>query len=229
MVAIPILLGFLPSIAWLSFYLHEDFRHPEPRMLVALTFVLGGIATFLVLPVELWFHTIFSQFNIDSLGLPAFLASAAVEELFKFGMVYFFVRKTAPFNYEPIHPMVYMTTVALGFAAMENIGTLFRASDGSLLNSIVLETMVLRFIGATLLHSLASGTIGYYWGKSMALEKPARPFLVFGVTLAVVLHGVFNYLIIKTGPVSLTIPLLIAAAFFVLNDFELLKKYERTS
>ena len=229
MVVVSILLGFIPSIAWLSFYLHEDFRHPEPRALVALTFVLGGIATFLVLPVQLFFHDIFAQINLSSFSFAAFLVSAATEELFKFGMVYLFVRKTTSFNYEPIHPMVYMTTVALGFAAVENIGTLFRASDGSLLNSVVLETTVLRFIGATLLHSLASGTIGYYWGKSMALGRSAWRYLLFGIIAATVLHALFNYLIIKTGPVSLTIPLLIAAAFFILNDFELLKKYERMS
>lgn len=228
MVALPVLLGFLPSIAWLSFYLHEDFRHPEPRMLVALTFILGGISTILVLPVQLFFHDILGNFGVSTLGPGALLGAALVEELFKFGMVFLFIRRTAAFRYEPIHPMVYMTTAALGFAAVENIGTLFRAGDGSLLNTVVLETTVLRFIGATLLHSLASGTIGYYWGKSMALGRRAGPYLLWGIAVGTVLHTAFNYLILKTGPVSFTIPLLIVSAFFILNDFELLKKYERT-
>lgn len=227
MVVFTIFLGFIPSLAWLSFYLHEDFRHPEPRMLVAFTFILGGISTFLVLPVQLYFHDILRNFGGDPFGFGAFLFAAFVEELFKFGMVFLFIRKTAAFNFEPIHAMIYMTTAALGFAAVENIGTLFRASDGSLLNNVVLETTILRFIGATLLHSLASGVIGYYWGKAMALGKSPTRFLIGALIAATVLHTVFNYLIIRTGPISLTVPLLIVAAFFILNDFELLKKYEK--
>ena len=224
---VPVLLGLLPSFAWLAFYLHEDFRHPEPRTLVALTFILGGVSTFLVLPVQLFLNQILQQNSIDTLSFVAFLIAASTEELFKFAMVFIFVRRTQPFRFEPIQPMIYMVTAALGFAAVENIATLIRTSDGTLLNTILLETLILRFIGATLLHSLASGLVGYYWGKAMALKRSPALFITVGLVFATALHAMFNFLIINTGPLQITIPFLIVAAFLILNDFEILKQYEK--
>ncbi len=227
MVIVPIILGLLPSFAWLTFYLHEDFRHPEPRTLVALTFILGGVSTFLVLPVQLLLNQFLQQNSIDTLSFAAFILAASIEELFKFGMVFMFVRRTEPFKFEPIQPMIYMITAALGFAAVENIATLIRTSDGTLLNTVLLETLILRFIGATLLHSLASGLVGYYWGKAMALKRSPALFIAVGLVLATALHAMFNFLIINTGPLQITIPFLIVAAFLILNDFEILKQYEK--
>jgi len=42
MLYIFILLGLLPSFAWLFFFLKED-THPEPKKMIALVFFLGGI------------------------------------------------------------------------------------------------------------------------------------------------------------------------------------------
>lgn len=228
MVALPIILGLLPSLAWLAFYLHEDFRHPEPKQLVALTFLLGGISTFLVLPVQLVVNDWLAGAGVEQFELTSFVVLGALEELFKFGVVFLFIRKARAFTFEPIHPMVYMITAALGFAAVENVASLFRAADGTLLNSALLETVILRFIGATLLHSLASGLIGYYWGKAMALRAEPAPYLAQGLVYASLLHAAFNYLIIKTGPVNFAIVFLIITAFFILNDFEILRQYEKT-
>ncbi len=225
---VPVVLGLLPSFAWLAFYLHEDFRHPEPKRLVAFTFLLGGIATFLVLPVQLLVNGWLARVGVEQFELSSFVVLGALEEFFKFGVVFLFIRKARAFTFEPIHPMIYMITAALGFAAVENIASLFRAADGTLLNSALLETTILRFIGATLLHSLASGIVGYYWGKAMALRAEPAPYLAQGLVYASLLHAAFNYLIIKTGPVSFAVVFLVVTAFFVLNDFEILKRYEKT-
>jgi len=42
--------------------------------------------------------------------------------------------------------------------------------------------------------------------------------------IATVLHAIFNYLIIKTGPATLAIVYVVFAALFLLGDFEKLKK-----
>jgi len=74
--------------------------------------------------------------------------------------------------------------------------------------------------------------VGYYW--SLAFVKGARGFtllhkkelhpLLKGLLIAIVLHAIFNYLIITTGPANLAIIFVVFAAFFLLNDFEKLKK-----
>ena len=89
-----------------------------------------------------------------------------------------------------------MITIALGFAALENTLYLFNIIDiHDIPNSLV--TGNLRFLGATLLHVLASGTVGvcvafaYY---SSALIKTLAG--LFGLCMAIVLHAIFNFFII---------------------------------
>ena len=60
---------------------------------------------------------------------------------------------------EPLDGVIYLVTAALGFSALENVFFLITpAQGGDLLRTIV--TGDLRFIGASLLHTLASATIG---------------------------------------------------------------------
>jgi len=112
---------------------------------------------------------------------------------------------------EPVDFMIYMITAALGFAAIEN--SLFLSQKSS---EIVLEIMVLRAVGATLLHALASGFVGFYW---------SRRKIVIGLLMAAVLHSGFNYLILKfnEAPVYAT-AILIFASFFLFYDFDIIKE-----
>ena len=108
-----------------------------------------------------------------------------------------------------------MIVAALGFATVENIAAAFNAPD------LTFETTSLRFIGATLLHTLSSGLIGYFWAKYLIFKK--NEFWIQGALLAVLLHVVFNYLIIRFEPVIIPTTFLIVFALFILYDFEKLK------
>ena len=227
--AIPItviVLGLAPSFTWLVFYLHEHFRHPEPKRLIFATFLAGVGSTFAVLPVQVFLNRRLLELGVGSYTFPAFVVLAATEELFKFLAVYFFIHKNRAFR-EPLDAMIYMITGALGFAAVENIALLQQSYGGAaILDLSILEQVSLRFIGATLLHSLASGLVGYYWGLAFLQPQRARWHLAEGLLIASVLHAVFNYLIIKNGPAGLAIIFLIFVGFFVLNDFEKFKKVD---
>jgi len=111
--------------------------------------------------------------------------------------------------------MIYIIVAALGFAAVENVAAAFKARE------IVFETATLRFIGATLLHTLGSGLLGYYWARSIIENR--RALLLTGFTLATILHTIFNYLIIRFEPVVIPTTFLIVAAIFILYDFEKLR------
>jgi RsiW-degrading membrane proteinase PrsW (M82 family) len=100
---------------------------------------------------------------------------------------------------EPIDPVIYMVTVALGFAAVEN--TLFlmnpHLSGTSLAQTI--QTGDLRFVGATLLHVLSSSVIGVALAFSFYKSRSKKVlYAVVGVILAATLHSVFNFLILNT-------------------------------
>ena len=227
--------GLLPSFIWLVFYTREDFRHPEPKRLIAFTFFLGGLVTFFVLPVQLALNRHLEAFSVVQYSFTSFLALGFVEELFKFAVVYFFIHKTLAFD-EPLHVMIYMIVSGLGFAAAENIASLSQVANGSLFHVAILETLTMRFVGATLLHSIASGIVGYFWALAFVKGQKAFVFqhnrefslLSIGLLTATMLHATFNYLIISSGPARFAILFLVVATIVLLHDFERFKQEDFT-
>ncbi|MGB9608967.1 MAG: PrsW family intramembrane metalloprotease [Minisyncoccia bacterium] len=223
-----IIIGFLPGLAWLFFYLRED-PHPEPKYLIFITFISGIIAAILSFLVQYFINDNFEKegllpFNQDSTPLfiiGIFTLYAFIEEIIKFFTTFLTVYKNKDFD-EPVDAMIYIIVNALGFATLENIGVLTnnKIIQGS--NLIMFQTASLRFVGATLLHTLASGIIGYFWAISIREFGHKKP-LILGVFLATVLHTLFNFFIIIYGNSLITISILFIAGLIVLTDFEKLK------
>jgi RsiW-degrading membrane proteinase PrsW (M82 family) len=183
--------GVLPALAWLWFWRREDAPHPEPRRLVALAFLAGMVAVAIVIPIE----KAVAPFIVNTTLI--FIAWSVIEEVVKFGVASVTVLRRREDD-EPIDPVIYMVTVALGFAAAEN--TLFLLSPIS--GDTVLQTILtgnLRFIGATLLHVLSSAAIGVAIGLAFYKKRSVkRAYVACGVILAAFLHGTFNFLILNT-------------------------------
>src|SRR3989344_3257640 len=155
-------LGILPSLIWLFVYLRKDC-HPEPKYLVIKTFLMGIIIS----PAAIQFQLLFvqlaakvTQSSPQTSGAGFFLWAAFVEELLKLMAVQWIVLKSPEFD-EPVDAMVYMITAGLGFAAMENILALFRSVHEGFQIYDTLRMWTLRFVGATLLHTLAAALVGY--------------------------------------------------------------------
>jgi len=213
--------GLLPSCIWLYFLLKEDAKHPEPKKLIALTFFAGMLAVPLALPLE--------QYAKDHLvgGFSVFAAWALIEEALKYAMVAILILWRDAVDEAPDY-VIYMITVALGFAAAENMLFLITPlMDGNIANSLF--TGNVRFLGSSLLHVVASAAIGF----SLAFSSRSRPATRIiaawiGLILAVVLHTAFNTLIIGEGT-STTL-----AAFFLVwmvavilfAAFEVLKYFQ---
>ena len=223
-------LGLAPSLAWLSFYLKKDC-HPEPKYLVAKAFLMGIIISPLAILLQLGFSELRNTFgvNIFDQGTPIFfLWSSLVEEFLKFFAVYLVVIRSPEFD-EPVDGMVYMISAALGFAAIENVLVMFNLiPDGA---GTALNTLALRFIGATLLHALASGLIGYFLAMSWFFREQKKKLIVFGLIIATLFHTAFNMLISfaqeSANPVIglvYTTFLLIIMAFLVSILFDKIKE-----
>ena len=197
-----LLAGLLPAILWLWFWLHEDSTSPEPRGLIVKTFIAGMLVTPFVLPFQYLAQQYFAQYTIILLFL-----WAIVEEVFKFGagMLAVFHRKEVD---EPIDVVIYLITAALGFVAMENILFLVSPIIEHSLNGVgevaninnVLSTVItsnLRFIGASLLHIITSAVVGIFMAFYFYKQAKTRHFYtIVGLTVAVVLHTIFNFSII---------------------------------
>lgn len=215
-------LGLLPSFGWLAFYLREDLKHPEPKKLIFFTFLAGAFSTVFVLQTQMILNRWIDDLVLPY-GLVYFLLLAAIEEIFKFLAVYFAVGYRKEFD-EPIDAMIYMIVAALGFAAVENVASIVQSFNA--VSTGPLETVTLRFVGATLLHTLSSGLVGYYWGRAMAKKSDYSGLIIRGLIFATLLHAIFNYFIINLESLAVPLIFLIFAALFILNDFERLKKYD---
>ncbi len=194
--------GILPSFIWLHFLLKEDDRCPEPRLLIFFAFLAGAAAVLLALPLER-----FAVALLDS-GLPVIVAWATIEETLKYLLAALLVLWRRSVN-ESVDLVIYMLTVALGFAALENAlsperyphRTVRRAGGGGGGGGHIVQGILtdnLRFVGSTLLHVIASSAIGFALAFSYRMDRGRRAlFASGGLILAIVLHTVFNFLIIE--------------------------------
>ena len=222
MLVLVLVLGLLPGFAWLVFYLDEEDPHPEPKRLIALTFFAGIAFGFFTIAIEELFNNFTAQIGIEVLSVASLFGLALIEELMKFGAAYFAAGKSPQMG-QPIDRMIYLVVAALGFATLENLGAVANlATTSTSIVMTILQTDSLRFVGATLLHSLASAIVGYHWALGVAQKKVVQNLAV-GFLLAASLHAFFNYLILNYGNIIYTILLLVVVGFFVLNDFEKLK------
>ncbi len=189
-IGIALIVGLLPALLWLWFWLREDKEDPEPRWLLFFTFILGMTTVIFVLPFE--------QLARSKINNPETLTImwAAAEELIKYAVVAVLALRTSYVN-KPLAFPIYFITAALGFAALEN--SLFLINPLTLGETTVgLLTTNLRFLGATLLHSVCSAMIGISMGLAFYgtwLQKKIALFV--GLLTAIVLHSLFNFFIIR--------------------------------
>ncbi|HVV14841.1 MAG TPA: PrsW family glutamic-type intramembrane protease [Candidatus Paceibacterota bacterium] len=190
--------GVLPALLWLTFWLLEDRLHPEPKKYIFFCFLAGMCMVPFVLPVERLVLAQAISLGYASTSLGVLFLWALAEELFKFAAAYLVALRSRVFD-EPLDAVVYLVTAALGFSAAENMLFLLNPlMDGNVLQTIV--TGDLRFIGATLLHTLSSASIGVALAFSFYQPAAARRLAALcGVILAVALHTLFNFFILGSG------------------------------
>lgn len=194
------LLGIIPALIWLFFWLKED-THPEPLRLITLAFFGGQAIVFIVLPLQRVLYDFFGYIAIHG-HTTLFIFWAGIEEVLKFAVAWI-VGIRSQENNEPVDALMYMIIVALGFVALEN--TLFLIDP--LHTKDLVETLItgnLRFIGASLVHVLSSAAVGVT--LAFAFYKPRRTQILYGicgVILATTLHAYFNLFIMKQNESNL--------------------------
>lgn len=189
--AVAFLFGLIPAIFWLWFWLREDRKKPEPILLIIATFIAGMLVVPLVLPLQKIAIDLYSGSNLVFVWV-------VIEEVLKYAVALLVILWNKVVD-EPIDYIIYMITIALGFAALEN--ALFILKPLSLEEySTVAVTGSFRFLGATLLHVLASATIGMF--MAFAFFKTMSKKLLFstiGLFIAILLHALFNFFIMDAS------------------------------
>ncbi len=222
--SIAFLAGLIPALFWLWIWLREDRAHPEPKALIATAFISGMLIVPLVLPLQ---EFAMERFRGDNLVF----VWVMIEEILKYSAALIVVLWNRAVD-EPIDAIIYMITIALGFSALEN--TLFIYNPllaGEYVDSFV--TGNFRFLGATLLHVLASATVGI----SMALVYYKRSSIkiavaTFGLFIAIILHALFNFFIMgASGATILGVFMFVwmgvIVLFLIFEKVKLLEKAHR--
>ena len=213
--------GLVPALFWLWFWLREDRAHPEPKALIISSFVAGMAVVSLVLPLQ--------QFAMERFGgNDLMVVWVIIEEVLKYSAALIVVLWNKHVD-EPIDTIIYMIAIALGFSALENALFIFAPlSSGHIAESIL--TSQFRFVGATLLHVLASGTVGATMAFAFYKGRRARiMYATLGLCIAIVLHAVFNFSIMNAqGGTLLSIFMFVWLGIILLFVvFEKVKRIQR--
>lgn len=208
-----VFIAFLPGFFWLIFYQYKDREEPEPKVLVLKIFFWGMVATLPAVLFELIAELIvpFSDnTNIAQIFWGTFIVVAPIEEFLKYLVIKWRIYKNPAFD-QRLDGIVYGTIVGIGFASLENV---FAAIGSGPQVGAVVSVIALRFLTATLMHTLATGILGYYVGRARFNPERAKKLITRGLLIAIIIHGAYNFMI--TLGVSATIPFLV---FILLGGF----------
>lgn len=223
-----LILGLLPSIIWLLFYLRKD-KHPESAKMVLKIFFYGMLSSVPAAFIGWGFYQLkkWDMSNTWILLLNMFIVVGLTEEVFKYLVVRLKVLRDPEFD-EPLDAMLYMIIAGLGFAALENILLFLSPRVFFLPLGETLSLAGFRWISATFLHALSSGILGYFLALSFLRTEKRKKLLFYGFFWAVFLHGFYDFVIIKfeggNGLILLLIIFLTGFALTVSLGFKNLKK-----
>jgi len=222
--AIAFVSGLVPALFWLWFWLREDKKNPEPLHLIIITFIAGMAVVPLALPLQKLAIEIYSGTNL-------MWSWVIIEEVLKYAVAVAVILWNRAVD-EPIDMIIYMITIALGFSALEN--SLFMLTPlpvGDFLNTAL--TGSFRFLGATLLHVLASGTVGILLAFAFYKSNFIKIcYGMIGLCMAIVLHALFNFFIMNdtSGETILVVFLFVWIGIIILFlVFEKVKHLELSS
>ena len=168
------------------FFLREmDIFEKEKTRYTIFCFLLGAIATFMIIPIQLYGHVL-TWFPSDGNFLQRLrfhlLSVAAFEEIIKLVPFLVFWRFTKVID-ESFDFIKYASVGALGFATIENM-LYFQQS---------LYSIESRAFYTAILHMFTTSCIAYliYWGKHW--KKQYTNWLIIpGYVFAVFFHGLYN-------------------------------------
>ena len=222
-----IIFGLAPSFVWLLYFLRKDV-HPEDNREVVKIFIYGALA---VIPAALIQFGFFDLILPMTPGLIKTIISmvfgvAMTEEILKYLVVKNKVFITSHFD-EPMDLPLYMIISSLGFAAVENTFVILNPGFLNLSPMRIVTVSLLRFLTATLLHALCSGTLGVFLAVAIYQTNIKTRLIISGFSVAIFLHALYNFSIMTvTGNLRLAIPSLILfnLALVLSLGFKKLKK-----
>ena len=180
----------VPSIFLVYFFVTLD-RFPEPRKIIIITFILGILITIPAGFANVYLmQIIYENFYYSSYynEIDTFFVGPFVEEILKFSIILLYCSRLDDFD-EPMDGLVYGATAALGFAMAENFDYVYSAEEfGTTWQDIA---WIRAFLTAPM-HASCGAIIGFSFSYYYFYNKNII-FLIIGLSIAIILHFLYNY------------------------------------
>ncbi len=204
----------LPVVVLMYILYRKDRIQPEPKEQLRKAFYLGVLSCLLSFVISGPFaliglyseevNTVMDAFRT------AFFGAAIPEEIAKFAVLWYFLRKNPYFD-EKFDGIVYAACVSMGFAAFENIGYLFMNTENFLGVGIV------RAIFAVPAHLCFGIMMGYYYSlvKFYPNSKRHSTNRLMVLLVPILLHGLYDMMLFSLGTLPPVLILVVFVTFLV--------------
>jgi protease PrsW len=183
------ILAVLPGLLISYYVISMDKYEEEPKLPMAISFILGGLITIPVYYAEKWCGTLNLQSSENwwEILIMTMFFVGLIEEFFKY-LVLMGYNYHRPYFNEPMDGIVYATLISMGFACVENL--LYAGQYG-------ISTTLVRFFTAVPAHACFAITMGYYIGKAKFAISPLsrNGYFLKGLFIPTFLHGLYDFFI----------------------------------
>lgn len=213
-----LLLGIavLPVVLLMVFIYRQDKYQKEPIKSLAKAFIGGMIAIPLDILIVGFINDIWMS---NTVFYNAFWEAGIPEELSKFIIFMALIWWDKNFD-EYMDGIVYASFIGLGFACIENIMYVFGAASESLGSGI--STSVVRALLSVPGHFLFGVVMGYFLALAKFKKGKRFVYLMSGLLLAMLAHGLFDWLLMVTSVLPYYVAGLIYIVF-IWGDIKLWK------
>jgi RsiW-degrading membrane proteinase PrsW (M82 family) len=214
-------LAVLPGLLLSYAVFRADKYERESAAALMLCFGLGAAATLPAIAIEKWIcpDSGLEKLSLWKMSFFAFGAVAFNEEFFKLLALLVGAFPWRFFN-EPMDGIVYAVLVAMGFATAENV--LYFDRFGA-------EPLLLRAFTAVPAHLVFGIVVGYFAGLAKFTPDNKSRLLLFGFGLAVLIHGLYDLLILQKSSDWLTVLASVALYLCLFYCGELVKVHQHNS
>lgn len=211
-------LGLAPSIIVLFYIFIRDKYEKEPIKLLFTGVIFGIIITAPIVFTE----------NIIMKYMPSggkyvyafytsFIVASAVEELFKYIILYFLTWRNKNLN-ERFDGIVYSVFISLGFAGLENLLYVLNPNLGGV------RTAILRAVFSVPGHGLFGVCMGYYFALAKFEPEKRTKFMISALFIPFFMHGFYDFILLAEIPYGMII-FVIFVVYLWINGFKKMKKH----
>lgn len=188
------ILAILPVIILALYIYKKDKYEKEPLSRLILAFFLGMLA----IPLDvLVVGIINATIPGGTVFYQAFFEAGIPEELCKWTLFMLVIWRDRNFD-ESFDGIVYACFIGLGFACIENLMYLF----GSESFFTALHTGVARALLSVPGHFLFAVIMGYFLGMAKFKPQQRGKYLLLSLVCPIVVHGLFDYLLMLSSAMS---------------------------